>query len=471
MKTYKLLSLFLVLTIGFSCTDDLDINTNPLSATEINPELLFPQIQIAVSQQRTIELNGINIQAQHWTSGGSAGVFSNPERNIISPNTTNNVWVGCYTTSLRNLQQVRILTERNNPDGDNIIGQAKIFEAFTYLNLTLVFGDIPFSEAIQVEEFPNPNFDNQLDVLRGIVERADEGIALLQTPSNIVGSADLIYGGDREKWIKFGNSIKLKALMLLENNDSSVQTEIANLVANSDLILNNADNAYLPYSDNIGNENPLWKTLDQFAGGANLFWYSNSTLVDLMNSKSDPRRTTFFDEVGDGTFVGQDTGVLSSTGISRISLNIFRRDLEDRLATAADNLFYIAEGRLKGFLPGDAQAAFVDAVQASLDSYDGQPGEIESIEKDFYIASLPDLNSLSQDDALRELHEQKYVALFTRGIETWAHWRRTKVPELDEPEGNTISGIIRRYQVPLSEQSSNPNFPGVEQLDTPMDFE
>jgi len=470
MKTYKLLSLFLVLSIGFSCTDDLDINTNPLSATEIDPELLFPQIQVAVSQQRTIELNSMNIQAQHWTSGGSAGVFINPEQNIISPNTTNNVWVGCYTTSLRNLSLVRELTERNNPDGDNIVGQAKIYEAFTYLNLTLVFGDIPFSEAIQVDEFPNPNFDNQLDVLRGIIERADEGIALLQTPTNIVTGPDLVYGGDREKWIKFANSIKLKALMLLENNDTSVRGEIATLINNGDLILNNADNAYLPYSDNIGNENPLWKTLDQFAGGTNVFWYSNSTLVDLMNSKSDPRRATFFDEVTDG-FVGQDTGVLTSAGISPISLNIIRRDLEDRLATAADNLFYIAEARLKGFVSGDAQEAFVDAVQASLDSYDGQPGEIEQVEKDFYVATLPDLSSLSPEEALVELHEQKYVALFTRPIETWTHWRRTKVPEFDEPQGNAISGIIRRYQVPLSEQTANPNFPGVEQLDTPMDFE
>lgn len=459
----KVSGLALVTLISFSCTDDLDVNTNPLSATEINPNLLYPQIFLGVSQQRTVELNGINMNAQHWASGGSAGVFINPERYIISPNTTNNAWVGQYTTALRNLQQVRILTERNNQDGDNIIGQAKVFEAFTYLNLTLVFGDIPFSEAIQVDEFPNPNFDDQLSVLRGIIDRADEGIALLEQPTNIVEDADLIFNGDREKWIKFANSIKLKALMLLANNDPSVATEIQ-AVANQPLILDNEDNAYFPYSENIGNENPIWKTLDQFAGGVNVFWYSGKTLVDIMNAKNDPRRATYFDLNGNDEYVGQDQGVASSAGISPISLNIIRRDLEDRYATASENLFYLAEAALRGFTSGNAQALFEQAVEASLDSYDGQPGEIDQGLKDAYIANLPDVT-------LEVLHEEKYVALFTRGIEAWTHWRRTKVPDFQQPEAASVDDIIRRYQVPLSEQTSNPNFPGVEQLTTPMAFE
>jgi hypothetical protein len=466
----KISGIAFIALLTFSCTDDLDINLNPLSATVIDPALLYPQIFLGVSQQRTIEGNGMNIQAQHWTSGGSAGVFLNPERYIISANTTNNIWVGEYTTALRNLQQVRILTETNNPDADNIIGQAKVFEAFTYLNLTLVFGDIPFSEAIQVEEFPNPVFDDQLDVLRGIIDRADEGIALLQQPTDIVSTADLIFNGDRLKWIKFANSIKLKALMLLANNDASVASEIAT-VSNQPLILDNADNAYLPYSETLGNENPLWKTLDQFAGGVNVFWFSGKTLVDMMNTKVDPRRATYLDTIADGSYAGQDQGVASSTGISAISTGLIRRDLEDRYATASENLFYLAEASLRGFTSGNAQNLFEDAVEASLDSYDGQPGEITQPDKNTYLDNLPDLNTLPTPDALRLLHEEKYVALFSRGLEAWTHWRRTKVPEFQQPESASISDIIRRYQVPLSEQSSNPNFPGVEALDTPMAFE
>lgn len=466
----KLVSIALIAIVTFGCTDDLDINQNPLSATSINPELLFPQIFLGVSQQRTIEMNAVNIQSQHWTSGGSAGVFRNPERYILSPNTTNNIWVGEYTTALRNLQQVRVLTQNNLPDSDNIIGQAKIFEAFTFLNLTQIYGDIPFSEATKVEEFPNPKFDDQLDVLRGIIDRADEGIALLQEDTNIVSDADLIFNGDRMKWIKFANSIKLKALMLLANNDTSVASEIQT-VANEPLILDNVDNAYLPYSETIGNENPLWKTLDQFAGGTNVFWYSGSTLVNLMNSKNDPRRETFLDLNENDEYVGQDQGVFTSAGISPVSLNILRKDLEDRYATASENLFYLAEAVLKGYINGDAQELFEDAVKASLDSYDGQPGEIEDIQKQLYILNLPQLSTLTDQAALTVVHEEKYVALFTRGLEAWTHWRRTKVPEFQVPQSATIGTILRRYQVPLSEQASNPNFPGVEALDKPMDFE
>lgn len=453
-----------------SCTDDLDINSDPLAATTVEPNLLFPTVMVSVSSNRTVELNSINIQAQHWTSGGSAGVFANPERYIISPNTTNNVWVGQYSTALRNLQQMRSLVEANNPEALNVVGQAKIYEAFVFLNLTTLYGDIPFSEATQVGEFPNPKFDAQEDVLRGIVGRLDEGIDLLSTDTDIISNGDLIYQGDKDKWIRFANSLKLKTLMLIANVDpASVQAQLQ-AVSNEPLIEDNSQNAYLPFSEAGGNQNPLWKTLDNFAGGVNVFWYSGSTLVDLMNSNDDPRRATFFDEVADG-YVGQDQGVFSSAGISPVSLNILRPDLEDRYATASETYFFLAEAVVKGFITGDAEDFYMKGLQASLDSYDGQPGEIAQADKDAYLASRGSLAGLSDADAIKQINEEQYVALFTRGLEALTQWKRTKTPEFMLPVNAALSDIIRRYPYPNSEISSNPNAPSIPALDMPMWFE
>lgn len=464
------LSCFLLGTT--SCTDDLDINSDPLSATTVDPNLLFPTVMVSVSSNRTVELNSLNIQAQHWTSGGSAGVFRNPEVYIISPNTTNNVWVGQYSTALRNLQQMRSLVAANNPNALNIVGQAKIYEAFVFLNLTQLYGDIPFSEATQVGEFPNPKFDAQEDVLRGIVGRLDEGIDLLNTDTDIISNGDLIYQGDKENWIRFANSLKLKTLMLIANVDpASVQGELQ-AVASQPLIENNSQNAYLPFSDVGGNENPLWKTLDNFAGGVNVFWYSGSTLVNLMNSNDDPRRATFFDEEDGGVYVGQDQGVFSGTGISNISLNILRPDLEDRYATASETYFFLAEAVVKGYITGDAEDYYMKGLQASLDSYDGQPGEISQADKDAYLASSRgSLDGLSDDEAIRQINEEQYVSLFTQGLEALTHWKRTKTPEFMLPENAALTDIIRRYPYPNSEISSNPNAPSVPALDMPMWFE
>ncbi|WP_037316787.1 SusD/RagB family nutrient-binding outer membrane lipoprotein [Salegentibacter sp. Hel_I_6] len=476
MKKYINKTIVFVLTVAVfgvglvSCTDDFDINTDPLAATTVEPSLLFPTIMVGMSQNRTVELNAVNMQAQHWASTGSSGVFSNPERYTISPNTTNNVWVGHYTTVLRNLQQVRVLTETNNPEALNIIGQAKVFEGFAYLNLTQIFGDIPFSEAIQVADFPNPNFDSQEDVLRGVINRLDEGIELLQTETDIVTSGDLMYNGDRENWIRFANSLKLKALMLIANVDSSVQGEIQ-AVSAEPLIVENSQNAYLPYSDNIGNENPLWRTIDLFAGGDNLFFYAGSTLTEILNENNDPRRDVFFDRNDDDEIVGQDQGVFEVTGISPVSLNILRPDLEDRYATAAETHFFLAEAALKGYISGNAQEYYMMGVEASLDSYDGQPGEISASEKDAYLAARGSIEGLSTEDAIERVHIEQYVALFTRGIEGWTHWRRTKTPSFMVPENAQLDDIIRRYQYPVSEITSNPNAPSQMALDSPMWFE
>jgi hypothetical protein len=474
MNYSKLLTIVLsCLLLGTtSCTDDLDINSDPLSATTVEPRLLFPTVMVSVSSNRTVELNSVNIQAQHWASGGSAGVFRNPEVYVISPNTTNNVWVGQYSTALRNLQQMRALTAENNPDASNIIGQVKIYEAFVFLNLTQLYEDIPFSEATQVGEFPNPKFDSQEDVLRGIVTRLNEGIELLNAETDIITNGDLIYQGDRELWIRFANSLKLKTLMLIANVDPSSVQEQLQEVSTQPLILENSQNAYLSFSDAGGNENPLWKTLDNFAGGTNPFWYAGSTLVNLMNSNDDPRRATFFDEEEGGVYKGQDQGVFSSAGISHVSLNILRPDLEDRYATASETYFFLAEAAIKGWITGDADEYYQKGVEASLNSYNGQPGEISQTEKDAYLAgSRGSIAGLSDEEAIQQINEEQYVSLFTQGIEAFTHWRRTKTPQFMQPVDAALTDIIRRYPYPNSEISSNPNAPSVPALDKPMWFE
>ena len=209
-KNVKIVTLSLVALLTFnSCDETLGDNVDPLAAVVIDPSLLFPQFMVAGSQVRTVENNAINIISQQWTSGGSAGVFRNPEVYTISPFTSGNTWSQLYTISLRNASLARDLVETNNPEALNIIGQARVYESFIYLTLTQVFEDIPVSEAIQVATFPNPNFDAQEDALRNLIAIADEGIALLSTETAIIDNADLIYGGDRMAWIRFANSIKL----------------------------------------------------------------------------------------------------------------------------------------------------------------------------------------------------------------------------------------------------------------------
>lgn len=473
----KQLSIFFISVIVLTgCENSIEsINTDPLAAVSIDPALLFPEIVVAgIAATRTIEENAINMQAQQWSSIVGFGVFVNPERYTISANTTNNIWIGHYTTALRNLQQMRALTERDNPSATNIIGQVKITEAFTYLNLTQIFGDIPFTEALQVADFPNPNFDTQETVLRGLVGLIDEGLAALATSTDIVEGGDLIYGGDRDNWIRFGNSLKLRILMLIANVDSgSVSAEIA-AVASQPLIETADQAAKLDFVDAAGNENPIWITIRNFNGSVNGFWGAGAPLVDIMNANNDPRRATYFDDV-DGAYVSSPQGAFSSAGISAVSLNIIRPEMPDIWATAAETHFYLAEAILQGWATGDANASYQAGIQTSMDFYDGIPGEIAAADKAAYMATPR--ATITGDDiatALKKIHEELYTSNFTRGIAAWTNWRRNKVPDFEIPIGTALSdtSIIRRYQIPLSERTNNPNAPTtLPALDAPMWFE
>ena len=238
------------------------------------------------------------------------------------------------------------------------------------------------------------------------------------------------------------------------------------------LILNNSQNAYLRYPGTVGESNPLWQTLDNFAGGRNPFWYSGKTLVDIMNANNDPRRATYFDAEAGGVYNGQNQGQFSPTGISHVSLNILRSDLEDRFSTAAETNFFLAEAVLKGIISGDAQSFYLAGLRASLDSYDGQPGEISTADKNAYVNARGSIALLSNADAIRRVNIEQYVALFTRGLEAWTHWRRTKVPTFQLPQNALLTDIIRRYPYPTDEISSNENSPeGSLPLITKMWFE
>lgn len=289
--------------------------------------------------------------------------------------------------------------------------------------------------------------------------------------ADIVVDGDLIYGGDRESWIRFANSLKLRILMLIANVDPSVASEIQN-TANQPLITSNEYVAKLDFVDASGNENPIWRTIDRFAGGVNAFWGAGIALVDIMNASNDPRRATYFDDVN-GAYVGQTQGVFSSAGISAVSLNIINPSMPDIYATAAETNFYLAEAVLQGWITGDADAHYKAGIQASLDFYDGSDGEILAADKTTFMNSAR--ATITGDDmatAMKKIHEEIYVSNFTRGLAAWTNWRRNKVPNFELPVGAALNTTIRRYQVPLSEITSNPNAPTtLPALDVPMWFE
>jgi len=469
-----LLLAVLLLPLG-ACNDFLDINDDPNNASpediESEPGLVFLTAATQFATNRTVEINEHSSFAQLWSASNGAAVFTNPELYSISTFTTGNTWSDMYLEVGQNTQLIIDAAEAADPPRPNAAGQARILQAFAYFHATQLWEDVPFSQANQPDEFPNPAFDQQEDVLRGVIAQIDEAIAQFDpsAPPGITTN-DIFYGGNLDQWTMFGNTIKLRAYMMLRSGGADVDSEIGSLLGQP-LIRTNANNAEFPYSSNSGNENSFWQVLADFSNGANIWYDCAAPLVDMMTSLNDPRLSTYCDPTQDGDFVGTDVGTFASflsPDVSNVSLNVIRADFPERFGTAAETLLLEAEWyALQGDF-GMADQKFEAGVRASMDWFDSKPGAIQDVDKDAYIASLPTIDG---PEDIEDIQVQQWLDLFERRPEAWTHWRRTKVPDLSAPSNAQLNSIIRRYSYPPDPVARNPNTPTSKAGDVPMWFE
>ncbi len=488
----RLLAVLTLAVFSTGCESFLDVNTDPDAATAVPGDLLLPAALATIQSNRTIEIGpGNAIFVNIWNSNGSTGVFNEPGRYILSSFTVGNSWSAFYGTALRNLTLMREQALEADPVRENVVAQADIMRAYVFWVLTMLWEDIPFTQATDGANFPQPEFDSQETVLRGIVAMLEEAVERAD-PDGVAGvvGGDLLYDGDMENWIRFANSLRLRTLMFIRNQDPSVDSQIEALL-NGPLIREHAHEARFPFFDTPGNENNVWRLNTNFggftgAGNGNIYLFAGSDLVDLMNDLDDPRRATYFafamndlSAAGGGgvatdEYHGQRAGVRSwnDARTSAISQNIFRRDWPNRIIPAAEVWFYEAEFRAEQGQLGQAHASYIAGVERALNFFNGQPGAISAGDQTAYLASLPQ-SFTSTSGALNAIWAQQYIEVFDRAPENWAHWKRTKYPALEVAEQAALGDIIRRYSQATAEAAANPNSNarvGIP-LDQPMWFE
>ncbi|MEN9547889.1 MAG: hypothetical protein RIR12_480 [Bacteroidota bacterium] len=123
-----------------------------------------------------------------------------------------------------------------------------------------------------------------------------------------------------------------------------------------------------------------------------------------------------------------------------------------RMLTYTEYCFIRAEAALRG-APGNAQQFFTDGITASLTEAGVALPEITA-----YLAANGTLTGTTANQ-IKQVIEEKYVALFGVSMEPWTDWRRTGFPSLAVPT-NSISGAIpRTLFYPQSEIDLNPNAP------------
>ncbi|MCC6289761.1 MAG: SusD/RagB family nutrient-binding outer membrane lipoprotein [Chitinophagaceae bacterium] len=169
-----------------------------------------------------------------------------------------------------------------------------IFHALLFSFMTDYYGDIYYSEALKGREgILYPKYDKQADIYTGIIKELEDANTMISQGTETISSTyDLMFGGDKVKWQKFANSLRLRLLMRASGKISDAGAQMAAIIANpsaTPVFTDNNDNAAVPFVGQTAENS--WK------GGLNN-WPDDEefdkrrpckTLVDMLYSYNDPR--------------------------------------------------------------------------------------------------------------------------------------------------------------------------------------
>lgn len=357
---------------------------------------------------------------------------------------------------------------------------AKFFRAYFYIQMTEQMGDIPMSEAGQGEQGNfTPKFDKQKDVytncLKLLDEANDELAPYVGTTSGLAN--DLYFNGDLSKWQKAINTFHVRVLMDLSkrNDEMDVAGKLKAIVSNPKkypLMQSGDDNMEIRY---YGNANDKYTLYPDEGGKTQGIYFIGETYLNLLRRAEDPR---VFVQMTPGK--AQNAGVAGREqmfssyvgGVTGKNIDALKNEGNEGLLATLNAKTYItptgipciqlgypelqftlAEAANRGWIDGDANTYYTNGIKADMAFYGIESADVEKFLKNPYIAYKG-----NNADGLRQIREQKYVALFQNsGWQAFYEHRRTGVPDFSTGEGNanTDGKIPVRWMYPDDERLYN----------------
>jgi hypothetical protein len=437
-----------------ACEDGLtELNRNPNQPEVAAAEYLFTNAVEAAVGRTTGELLNMDLTGlfvQHYAESR----FSEQDRYEISDGNSQTHWTGFFAGPLQDLTEV---VEKGRAEGrPNVQAMGMIMRAYTFQVVTDLWGDVGYSQALRIREPDAGNevaYDPQAEVYAGMQQELRDAAAMLTSTGARMGAADIIYGGDPEKWRRFANSLRLRMAMRLSDvSATAARAEFADALADG-VFTGNAHNAVLWYLANGTNGHPIY----EYENIPRIDHAISSTMVDSLRNLNDPRLRFYAKPTSTGTYRGEapgDTRDQPLNSISRIGEWFARADAPSYLMTYAEVLFLQAEAAQRGWIPGDPAALYQAAIRAHMTQFNIANDAFNDIAADSINAYLA--QPRVQYMGLQSIALQKWIALYGNGPEAFAEWRRLDGPALT-PGRDALNEkrIPVRLPYPVSEQSLN----------------
>ncbi|WP_179354548.1 SusD/RagB family nutrient-binding outer membrane lipoprotein [Winogradskyella vidalii] len=447
----------LSLSLIFSCMSDDqydDLNKDPKNPTQVTEDVLFTSATKSLFDQMSstnVNNNVFKLFAQYFTQ---TTYIDESNYDLNGRTITDSHWTEMYSNVLFDLndskEKVIANAELTSEEKEGRLAQIEVLSIYTWQQLVDTFGDIPYTEALKIEEFSLPAYDDAETVIYpDLIDRIDAVIANFDSGEGFGSVGDRIYGGDMTAWKKFANSLKLRlGIRLTDINPTLARSTVESAVA-SGVFTSNADNALLNYQSATPNTNPLW--VDLVESGRQDFVAAN-TIVDIMNDLDDPRRPFYFREnVGPDTYVGGDYGDSNSyTTNSQLGDLLHEATFAGVLIDYSEVSFYLAEAAERTYAVGGTATEFYNnGITASIEYWGGETTDITN-----YLAD-PEVDYASASGTWREkIGTQFWLAMYNRGFEGWTVWRKYDYPVMNIAV-ESENPVPLRYTYPVDEQNLN----------------
>ncbi len=410
MKKISLMKTGTILLIAllFSACEkwiDPNINKDPDSVADVPYNLLLPAIEADMGfVMGGMDIRGITgMWVQHVEGAARQAATIGRNYNITEAD-VNNAWNSFYNGFMMDLTIYLQKTGGTNPQAR---GVGKVLMATALGQATDLWGDIPYTEAFKGNGDLKPAYDSQQSIYTTINLLLTEAIADLGTSNSAnaipLGSSsnDVIYNGDKTKWIAAARSLRARYALHLSKKAG---VDYAAIIADCNAgISSNANDLQVVFGTTESNANPLYQ-FDQQRGDV----APSSTFETF--AAGDPRLPVMAVGESFGSFYGSI-------------------DSPVPFMTFVETKFILAEAQLRKTAPDQtaANTAYDAAVNASLAKF--------GVSDAAWLTN--NTSGVLGNRNIQNIIEAKYIALFLQ-TEAYNDYRRTGFPVLSPTAGTKI---------------------------------